>query len=177
MTEAAANTPEFIRQKWCRVRSALSRFTSVGRGTAMTLARIDGGLTCRIEDGDWRLTADIPEKGGGSGLGPDPGVLGRGALASCLAIGYTAWAAYHELPIDALEVEVQADYDARPEYGVGEGTPGYEAIRWIVRVESPASEAEIRDVLAIAEARSPFLALFRNAQDLERSLELNPSER
>lgn len=176
MSTPAPNTPEFIRDKLRRVRTALTRLESAGRGTAVTRARIDKGLTCRIEDGAWSFTADLPEKGGGAGEGPDPGVYGRAALASCLAIGYTLWAADHELPIDALEVEVQADYDARAEYGIGEADPGYEALRWIVRIESPAPEVDIRRMLEIAEARSPYLALFRDPQRLERTLELTPTK-
>lgn len=153
-----------------RARKGLARRDSVGRGTARTSARIRDGLTCQVEDGRWAFTVDMPEKVGGGGEGPDPGVFGRGALASCLAVGYSLWAAYAGTPIDSLEVEVQADYDVRPQYGIGDGGPEYEEIRWIVRVESPASEEEVREVLATAEERSPYLALFRNPQQLRREV-------
>jgi putative redox protein len=145
----------------------MTRLPSAGRGTARTRARITEGLACRIDDGRWSFAADMSDKGGGGGTAPDPGVLGRSALASCLAVGYAMWAAHAGVPFTALEVEVEADYDARAEYGVGEGPPGYEALRWIVRVESPAPESEVRRVLATAEERSPWLALIRDPQRLE----------
>jgi len=161
-----------IRDAVDRVRRALTRSETVGRGTARTRARIRDGLTCEVEDGSWRLTVDMPEKVGGGGEGPDPGVLGRGALASCLAVGYALWAAHEGVPLDALEVEVEADYDARPEYGIGSGAPGYEALRWEVRVESSAPEERVLQLLATAEDRSPWLAVFRNSQELRRTVQI-----
>ncbi len=161
---------EGIRTAVERARRAMERSASVGRGTARTRARIQEGLTCQVEDGAWRFIADMPEKAGGSGRGPDPGVYGRAALASCLAVGYALWAAHEGVPLTSLEVEVEADYDARPEYGLGGGSPAYAAIRWIVRVESPAGEEVVTEVLEKAEARSPWLAVFREAMEPRREL-------
>jgi uncharacterized OsmC-like protein len=161
-----------IREAVDRVRRALARSETVGRGTARTRARIQDGLTCEVEDGPWRLTVDMPEKVGGGGQGPDPGVLGRGALASCLAVGYAVWAAHEGVPLDVLEVEVEADYDARPEYGIGGDDPGYDALRWEVRVESSAPEERVLQVLATAEARSPWLAVFRDSQEIQRTVRI-----
>jgi len=172
-TSAARET---IRTAVDRARTAMTRRDSVGRGTARTRARIEQGLTCQVEDGRWTFTADMSEKAGGAGKGPDPGVFGRAALASCLAVGYAMWAAHRGLPIDSLEVEVEADYDARAEYGLGERLPGYLEIRWIVRVESPAPEAELLELLATADARSPYLAIFRHPQQLVRQVCVNGRE-
>jgi hypothetical protein len=35
--------------------------------------RIHRGLTCEIEDGPWKLTADMPTQAGGDGAAPTPG--------------------------------------------------------------------------------------------------------
>ncbi len=174
--DPAGTDQDRIRTAIDRARTALTRMDSVGRGTARTRARVRHGLTCEIEDGRWNLLADMPEKAGGSAKGPDPGVFGRAALASCLAVGYSMWAAHQGVPLTMLEVEVEADYDARPEYGVGEDAPGYEGLRWIVRIESPAPEAEVLDVLATAEARSPWLAVFRRPQEVERQLQFTRTQ-
>jgi uncharacterized OsmC-like protein len=65
----------------------------IGQGTAVTKVRLTEGLACEIEEGAWNLKADMSEKSGGANTGPNPGVLGRAALGSCLAIGYAMWAA------------------------------------------------------------------------------------
>ena len=88
---------------------ALQLRPSVGRGTAVTKVRIRDGCTAEIEDGGWKLIADESVKDGGNGEGPDPGVYGRAALGSCLAMGYAQWAAVLGVPIDSIDVEVHAD--------------------------------------------------------------------
>src|SRR4051812_20613639 len=122
---------------------ALRMRPGLGQGTARTRVRVRAGLTCDIEDGDWKLVADEMPDDGGAGLGPDPGVFGRAALGSCLAMGYVFWAARLDVDIDSVEVDVEADYDARGMLGVDDGVrPGWGAMRYTVRIASSSLEAE-----------------------------------
>src|SRR3990172_3454948 len=124
---------------------------SVGRGTAVTRVRIRDGCTAEIEDGGWKLIADESVKDGGNGEGPDPGVYGRAALGTCLAIGYAQWAAKFGVTLETIEVEVEADYDASAMFGLDDATPpGWGGVRYTVRVESSAPEAEVQRVLDYA---------------------------
>jgi len=143
---------------------------SLARGSARTKVRVTSGLTCEIEEGRFRLVADMHEKHGGEDLGPTPGVYGRAALGSCLAIGYMMFASMRGVEIDALEVEIEADYDARPELGMTDEQPGYERVRYTVSVESPASEEEVMRVLDETDAHSPYLAVFSKPQVMERAV-------
>ncbi len=163
---------ERIRVAFERNAKALALRPSLGQGTAITKVRLAGGLTCEIEDGKWTLTADMGEKNGGSGLGPDPGVLGRAALGSCLVMSYVRWAGEFGVPLQGLEVEVQADYDARGEYGVGDVSPSYSEIRYVVTVESDAPEADILRMLDKAEAHTPFHALYSQPHTLLRDVKV-----
>lgn len=166
--------PTTIREIAERNARTLALKPSRGHLTGVTKARIVGGLRCEIEEGRWKLTADMPVKAGGDDTAPTPGMLGRGALASCLAIGITIWAARLGIPIDALEVEVQADSDARGELGVGEHLrPGYQEVRYLVSIDSPASEEALVELLETAERHSPYLDVFSRAQTMERVLRLN----
>jgi uncharacterized OsmC-like protein len=112
----------------------------------------------------------------GPDTAPTPGALGRGALASCLTIGIATWAARLGVPIDALEVEVQADFDARGELGVGRVLPGYTEVRYVVKIDSPAPRQELDDLLALAERHSPYLDVFGRAMALRRVLHVNGVE-
>lgn len=153
---------ERIRTAFERNAKALALRPSIGQGTAVTTVRLRDGLTCEIEDGPWSLTADLSESHGGREEGPDPGVLGRAGLGSCLAAGYAMWAARRGVPIHELTVEIEADYDARPELGVVDDlSPAYSEVRVIVTVESEAPEAEVCEVLSEAEAHSPWLKIFQ----------------
>lgn len=171
-TEAGTNT-EPIRRAFERQAEALRLRPGIGRGTAVTSARITAGMTCEIEEGDWRLTADMPEKHGGADAGPNPGVLGRAALASCAAIGYVRWAAALGVAIDHLEVDVEADYDVRGEMAIDDDVPpGYTEMRLRVRVASPASEEEVLRVLDRADAHSSWVDNIARAVPVRREVEL-----
>jgi uncharacterized OsmC-like protein len=170
--EVAATVEERIRAAIERNAKALALKPSIGQGTAVTRVRVREGLTCDIEEGAWMLTADMSEKHGGNGAGPNPGVLGRAALGSCLAIGYSMWAARRGIPLTSLEVEIQADYDSRGEYGVDEVPPGYREVRYVVKVESEAPEADVLRLLEEAEKHIPYLDIFRNPQKVRREVQI-----
>lgn len=162
-----------------RVKTAFERNTKVlklkpswGRGTAVTTIRVQSGFRCEIEEGDWTLTADMSEKHGGYGAGPNPGVFGRAALGSCLAMCYVRWAALLDVPLNGLDVEIQADYDARGEYGFENVAPDYSEIRYVVTVDSQAPEEDIMRFLDKAETHTPFLAVFRQPQTIRREVRI-----
>jgi uncharacterized OsmC-like protein len=141
----------------------LARTPACGLLTFTTTARLVEGLRCEIEDGPWRLAADMPAKIGGTETAPSPGMLGRGALAGCLAIGISRWAALLGVPVEALEVKVEADLDARGELGAAAGDgvrPGYSEVRYTISLRSPAPRDRIATLLATAERHSPYLDIF-----------------
>ena len=87
-------------------------------------------------------------------------------------MGITMYAAKHGVAIDALEVEIQADYDDGALFGVSNAAPGYAEVRYIVRVTSGASADDIHRVLEDAERHSPYLDVFSRAQVCRRSVQL-----
>ncbi len=93
MTRMVMEQIERIRTAFERSAKALRLKDSLGRGTAITRVAVTDGFTCEVEDGDWKFNVDMPVKHGGNNTGPNPGVYGRTALGTCLAIGYTRWAA------------------------------------------------------------------------------------
>ncbi len=144
----------------------------IARGTAVTKVQVTDGLTCQIEDGPWKLTVDLAEKHGGDNNGPNPGVLGRGALGSCLSIAYMQWAAKLGIPVSKLEVQIHADYDARGHYDSSEIPPGYLGVRYCVLVESTAPEEDIIRWLDISDAHCAYADVFTRDQNLQREVEI-----
>jgi uncharacterized OsmC-like protein len=152
---------------------ALKLKPSIGQGTATTTVRIRDGVTCDIEDGSWKLIADDMPGDGGAGLGPDPGVLVRAGLGSCLAIGYVMWAAQMDIPLDGVEVVVEADYDARGMFGVDDSVPpGWGAVRYTTTIASRAPEARIRELVETADRYSPILDDLRRAGSITGKLQI-----
>lgn len=170
--------PTTIRTALERNVEALSVRPSVGQGTKVTRARLQPGLACEVEEGSWRFTVGMPGAYGGSDAGPNPGVYGRAALGSCLAIGYGMWAARLGVAIEALEVEVHADFDARGELGMSDDIPpGYLAMRYIVTVESSASEADVMRVLDTADKYSSWRDDITRPVPLSREVRLTSTQR
>jgi uncharacterized OsmC-like protein len=164
--------PQKIKTAFERSAKAISLRPAIGRGTGISKTTVRNGLTCEIEEGGWHFKADMPEQAGGSGEGPTPGVYGRAALGSCLAMGYMMRAAYFNVPIDSLQVEVHADYDDGALFGVNNVFPGYQQVRYVVIVESDAPEKDIRRVIDEADRHSPYLDVFSRAQDCRREIKL-----
>jgi uncharacterized OsmC-like protein len=159
------NTNERIKTGVERSVKALTLKPSLGRGTGHSTVTVKDGLTCEVVEGPWRFVVDMPTSVGGAGAGPSPGVYGRGALGSCLAIGYMMHASRVGIPIEALTVDVEADYDDGALFGtVDDVPPGYTEVRYTVKVESSAPEADILRMLDEADERSPYLDVFRRAQ-------------
>jgi len=141
-----------------------------GKSTATSRIRIDDKFTCRIEEGPWKLVADMSPKAGGGGEGPTPGVLGRAAFGSCIAVGFVLEAARSGVPIDSVEVEVQVDFDDGVLFGTSEGFPGYTGVRYELSVASDASQEELQRVADVARSRSPYIDVFGRAQAIDGSL-------
>ena len=168
-------SPDEIRTILERNAHAVAMRPSVGQKTARTTVRLKPGLECEVLEGQWALTIAMGQKSGGTGAGPNPGVLGRGALGSCLALGYGMWAARLGVPLDSLEVEVEADFDARGEMGLADDVPpGYVQVRYTVTVGSSAPEADVRRMLDTADRYSPYRDVFARAHDVRRDVRILP---
>jgi len=161
-----------IKQAVERTRKALSLKPSLGKSTGVSRTRIKNGLTCEIQEGKWKFLADMPESVGGNAQAPTPGVYGRAALGSCLAIGYMMAAAKKNIPITMLEVEVQADFDDGALFGTADVFPGYSQVRYIINIESDAAEEDVLNMLEEADQHSPYLDVFSRAQECKREVHI-----
>lgn len=166
---------ERIKQRFERNAKAVKLRPAVGKYTSSTKVRVRDGLTCDIEEGSWRLVADMAAGSGGEGQGPTPGVYGRAALGSCLAIASAQWAAVLGVPLDGLEVDVETDADAAGAYGVADVPAGYTQVRCTITVRSAAPEHEIRRVLDVATERCLYWDVFQRAMDVRREVRIVPS--
>ncbi len=161
MTESTEQR-DHIRIALERAVKAMELRDSVGKGTAKASVRLDAGLACRAEEGEWSYTTDMSAQMGGTGSGPTPGVLGRAAIGTCFATSFAMWAARKGIPFDNIVVELEADFDARGEFGVDDSVPpSYLKIRLNVRVASPAPPEEIEELLALTEAHTSWLDMMR----------------
>lgn len=146
---------------------------SIGQGTAVTRVTLRPCLACEVEDGPWKFSVGMTEKYGGLNNGPNPGVYGRAALGSCLAIGYGMWAARLDIAIRSIIVEVRARYDVRGELAIDDAIrPGYADIVYVVTVATDAPEADVIRLLDTADRHSSWLDDLRNPVLLSREVHI-----
>jgi uncharacterized OsmC-like protein len=167
---------EKIKEAVSRSTKALSLKPSLGLGTGISKTKITNGLRCEITEGNHKLIADMPESVGGNATGPTPGVYGRAAFGSCLAIAYMLKASAMNIKINALQVDVQADYDDGALFGTSSAPPGYLEVRYTVTVESDAAEEEILQMLDMADKHSPYLDVFSREQKCTRDVRIISSK-
>ncbi len=162
--------PKTLKQSHERVKRLLTIKPEKGQYTTTTKVRLLNGTTCEVEHKHWKFMADIGKEEGGNDAGPGPGVLQRGALGSCLAIGYAKWAAFLDIPVQGIEVDVEAVVDARGTYGLDGIEPGYQGLKYKVYIDSPASEDEIMKIIEKADNHSPLLMDFKKPLKVEREV-------
>lgn len=161
-----------IKQAFERNQKAVELRPSAGKSTVTTKVSLRDGTTCEVEHKHWKFKVDIGKSEGGNGAGPGPGVLERGALGSCLAIGISQRAALLEIPIDKLEVDVGSDFDARGMLYLSDQPPGFDVLRYKIYIESPAPEEEVMQMIEEADNHSPVLDDFRRAIPVEREVNI-----
>ena len=155
---------------------AVSLRPSVGQFTGHTHVKLNQGLACEITDGAWKLTVGVGEKSGGTNAGPSPECWGAVPSARVSRWGMRCGPAGSASVIDSIEVDVEADYDARGELGISDDIPpGYSEVRYTVAVSSPASEEDVRRVIDTADRYSPYRDVFARATNLRREVRFTPT--
>lgn len=166
-------TLEFTRDALARSAKAVTMRPSVGQYTHKTSAIIHGGTKCRVREKHLDMEVDVPASIGGGGEGPTPGALMRGALTSCIAIGVKLWAARADVKIDFVDVQMEADVDARGELGVDDDVaPGILDSRITIFIRSNAPAEAIEDIIARSLKYSPLYDVYSNEQQIQMNLKV-----
>jgi uncharacterized OsmC-like protein len=171
------STDAGIKEAVERIVEGLQRDPGSGQGTMHLEARLERGLTCVMTEGSWTLTSDAPPIVGGDGRGPSPGVYGRAAVASCIAMGIKIIAARIDHPIDAVTVQMDGDYDWRGDFELDDISPGFQRFRLTITVASPADrKATVKIVEDALRLSSWFNTLVRQ-QIVDVELEIAGDQR
>ena len=161
-----------------RCQKAFTLKPAMGKSTAVSKVSMVNGLTFEVNEANWKFSVDMPEGIGGNNSGPTPGVYGRAALGSCLAIGYMMKAAELNISIKNLEVEIQADFDDGALLGTADKNipPGYLEVRYTITIESDAPEEKIIQMLDDGDKHSPYLDVFLRPQKCIRKVNIVSSK-
>lgn len=163
-----------IRHAFSRMAHVFTKKPEAALASNVMRARLVDGLRCEAQEDDHRFTIDMPAEAGGSGAGPTPGVHGRAALASCLAIGYGICLARAGVAVRSLEVEIAVDHDHRGLVGIGGVYPGYLGVRHTLYLDADAPQDTLDAAIAEARRCSPYLHVFADPQPLQGHVVYGP---
>ncbi len=78
------------------------------------------------------------------------------ALNACITVGYAACAASKGIRLDKLEIETEGALDLRGFLGIDASVrPGYEAIRYAVRIKGDATPEQFQEIHETVMKTSP----------------------
>ena len=105
---------------------------------------------------DFVIKADEPEEILGSNQSPNPQELLMAALNACMTVGYVAQCAVRGIVLEKLEIETEGDIDLRGFLGIDPAVPpGYENLRYVVRIKGSGSKEDFAEVHQAVMATSP----------------------
>lgn len=126
----------------------------------------------RIRIRSFQVISDSGPDFAGYDLGPSSPELQLGVLGSCLTHVFLIQAARLEVPLEALEVEINGTIDPRT------GRPGFEEVPiyphnicYTVHLTSPASPEAIAELHKAVERTCPILNLLINPQTIHGVVE------
>ncbi|MFE7192645.1 OsmC family protein [Kitasatospora sp. NPDC057541] len=129
----------------------------------------------KVRVGDWSFIGDGGPDIGGFGLGPTSPELFCAVVSTCLTHTILCVAALEDLPLDRVEVRVNARNNDARFFGVPTEAPAvpYD-LTAEVELRGPASPQDLADLLATADARCPMLRLVRSEHSVDVRLSRDP---
>ncbi|SRR6266700_2867469 len=116
-----------------------------------------GGQSMAARPRKFVIMVDEPEALGGVDGAPNPVEVLMSALCGCVTAGIATNAELFSVPLDAIEIDMEADLDARGMLGHDKSVRnGVTDIRYTVTLQSPAPEATVRKCKETIDRKSPI---------------------
>lgn len=112
------------------------------------------------------LVVDEPPELGGGDSAMNPVELVLCALGTCQEIMYAAYAAVMGIELEAVEVDVKGQLDARGLFGMAEVAAGYKKIQFETNIKSRESAEKIRQLVDVVESHCPVLDTIARAVEV-----------
>ena len=147
------------------------RVTTTWQGQTRSRAQV-AGFEIGGEQVPRRFAIDIDEpcELGGSNRFANPQEHLLAALNACMMVGYVAQCSVRGITLERLEIETDGEIDLRGFLGTDPSVlPGYESLRYIVRIKGSGTKEEFAEIHNAVMATSP------NFHNVSRPVDLKPT--
>jgi len=104
----------------------------------------------------FEVDVDEPHELLGQNTAPNPQEMLMTALNACIMVGYVAGASVKGIALEKVEIETAGELDLRGFLGIDAGVrPGYEAIRYTVRLKGNGTPEQFREIHETVMKTSP----------------------
>ena len=122
------------------------------------------------------LMTDDPDALGGVDAAPTAAEALVAALAGCVTSGIASNAALFGVPLDGIDVDMEADIDLRGLLGHDKSVRnGFTDIRYTVTIQSPAPEEKVRRCKETIDRKSPVRDTLANPVNVTSKFVFKPS--
>lgn len=153
------------------IRAAIERVVSVFRrkpeaalSSKKASGRLQEGLVCQVTADGPAVAMDMPKVLGGAESAPSPGYFIRAGLIGCVAIGIKLTAVREGIDIDAIDVDVEMDFDDAAMLAEGTNSAAPLETRLTIRIDSAAPWDAVVAMVGRALDADPYYLAFRDRQ-------------
>jgi uncharacterized OsmC-like protein len=127
------------------------------RGGAKSETRVEGyEFAGRRVEKDFSILIDEPRELCGANTQPNPQEMLMAAFNACMLVGYVAGATLHGITLEHLSIETEGALDLRGFLGLDATVkPGYDEIRYTVRIKGDGTAAQFQKIHETVIATSP----------------------
>jgi uncharacterized OsmC-like protein len=163
LIEGVKNDPGRGKTQW--------RVATTWQGQTRSRTQIEGfGIGGATVPRRFAIDIDEPNELGGSNRFANPQEYLLAALNACMTVGYVAQCAVRGIALESLVIETEGDIDLRGFLGIDRAVaPGYESLRYTVRIKGNASNEQFAEIHEAVMATSP------NFYNLSRPVALSAS--
>ena len=132
------------------------------------------GVQSDISLRSFSVTVDEHGALGGADSAPNPVEYYLASLLSCQVVTYRFWAQRLGIQVDSLNLHAEGDLDVRGFFGLDDQVrPGFTAVRVVVDVTGPDTEARYAELHQAVEKHCPVLDLTVNSTPVSGELRVN----
>jgi uncharacterized OsmC-like protein len=133
------------------------RVTTAWQGQTHSRSQVEAfGIGGQSVPRRFSIDIDEPRELGGGNAFANPQEHLLAALNACMTVGYVPQCAVRGITIEKLEIETEGDINLRGFLGIDPTVPpGYENLRYVVRIKGSGSKEEFAEIHQAVMATSP----------------------